>query len=605
MMAQCGLSEDIMSQANQGKPKKYRIDKVSKEKSDKKRPKKDTEAQKSKKQDVSATGARTITSSNNSQYATTLGDCLIYGAASVVEGNEYEYFLECSSGQTADYWEIECGVAKDWYGNMVIVTWSSTSCSNAYVRAMRFDGTILATFVVDISHDVNGGTISNPQQSVGAGQIPSTIYSTSPNAYSCLGAYPFFQWQSSTDGINFVDISGANDESYQPGPLFNTTYFRRRVYCASDVLYTVNSAVITVYSTPLEGGCLLSGDQQVLISSIPQTIYASSSAGGACTGLYQYQWQRSTDNQYFENISGATGENLVFTAPVTQTTYFQRRTTCGSNVAFVGIVTVSTTSTLLFYNDITSGSFSKNDCPSGTGSAVVYTVPAGTYSSTISLADANAKAQNDVNLNGQSYANTNGYCYWGNNLLQVSFTKSNCTEAGQGSSVLYTVPANTFISQISQTDADQKAQSDVIANGQSYANFNGYCTWYNDAVAGNYFSNVCQYGYTPLAYYVTVAASQFSSTVSKADANYKAQLHAQSLANTNGVCQNNMNCSANCTGEGQKCIDGNCEWGYQVYTESYYDYWLGLYVCVYHYEWSDGSWSPNYYYYSYFGSCLF
>jgi YD repeat-containing protein len=64
-----------------------------------------------------------------------------------------------------------------------------------------------------------------------------------------------------------------------------------------------------------------------------------------------------------------------------------------------------------FGNAPMSQSFTKNDCPGGaTGSAVVYTVPANTYLSTISIADANARAQNDINANGQNYANANGSC---------------------------------------------------------------------------------------------------------------------------------------------------------------------------------------------------
>ncbi len=64
-----------------------------------------------------------------------------------------------------------------------------------------------------------------------------------------------------------------------------------------------------------------------------------------------------------------------------------------------------------FYNVARSFTFNKNNCStSGSGSAVVYTVPASSYSSTISQADADAKAQNDINNNGQNYANSNGTC---------------------------------------------------------------------------------------------------------------------------------------------------------------------------------------------------
>jgi hypothetical protein len=61
----------------------------------------------------------------------------------------------------------------------------------------------------------------------------------------------------------------------------------------------------------------------------------------------------------------------------------------------------------------------KNDCPRGyKGSYVTYSVAAGTYSSTISQADADSKAQNDLNSNKQAYANNNGDCTRGNKLLK-------------------------------------------------------------------------------------------------------------------------------------------------------------------------------------------
>lgn len=58
-----------------------------------------------------------------------------------------------------------------------------------------------------------------------------------------------------------------------------------------------------------------------------------------------------------------------------------------------------------------SGTYTKATCGTGFGgSNVTYTVPAGIYSSTISVSDANLKAQADVAANGQNYANENGTC---------------------------------------------------------------------------------------------------------------------------------------------------------------------------------------------------
>lgn len=65
----------------------------------------------------------------------------------------------------------------------------------------------------------------------------------------------------------------------------------------------------------------------------------------------------------------------------------------------------------VFYNVAVSQSFTRNNCPAPQiGGTVTYTVPAKRYSSTISQADADAKAQADINANGQNYANVNGTC---------------------------------------------------------------------------------------------------------------------------------------------------------------------------------------------------
>jgi hypothetical protein len=65
-----------------------------------------------------------------------------------------------------------------------------------------------------------------------------------------------------------------------------------------------------------------------------------------------------------------------------------------------------------FTNTTVSRSFTKNDCTDNTAIAEIvnYIVEVGTYESTISQEDADAKAQEDLNTNGQAYANNNGKC---------------------------------------------------------------------------------------------------------------------------------------------------------------------------------------------------
>lgn len=64
-----------------------------------------------------------------------------------------------------------------------------------------------------------------------------------------------------------------------------------------------------------------------------------------------------------------------------------------------------------FYNVAKSQYFKKNDCPPGSEpESYKYVVQAGMHSSTISQADADQKAQNDINTNGQIVANSSGKC---------------------------------------------------------------------------------------------------------------------------------------------------------------------------------------------------
>lgn len=58
-----------------------------------------------------------------------------------------------------------------------------------------------------------------------------------------------------------------------------------------------------------------------------------------------------------------------------------------------------------------------------------------------------------------------------------------------GDQVTYTVAAGVYTSNVSQVDADSKAQADIDANGQNYANANGGCkasiTATNIGIAGD------------------------------------------------------------------------------------------------------------------------
>lgn len=129
-----------------------------------------------------------------------------------------------------------------------------------------------------------------------------------------------------------------------------------------------------------------------------------------------------------------------------------------------------------------SGTAEKNNClPGETGSVVTYVVAAGTYSSQVSQAEADQLALNDIANNKQTFANDNGVCVpdpatvFENELQSQEFTKNDCGLNETGSVVLYSVPAGTYQSTVSQEAANQLALNDITQEGQNYANLVGNC----------------------------------------------------------------------------------------------------------------------------------
>jgi hypothetical protein len=211
--------------------------------------------------------------------------------------------------------------------------------------------------------------------------------------------------------------------------------------------------------------------------------------------------------------------------------------------------TCTTPPPVTYHNVVASATATRNNCSAGyRGSTVTYTVAASTYSSLVSQADADAQAQADLLANKQTYANTNGTCtlipVYYNTQVSTSVNRNNCGDGYIGSLVTYTIPANTYSSTISQSDAQSKATTDLSANAQSYANSNGTCTatpvYWNAQASGIATRNNCGIGYTGSQVTYVVAANTYSSTVSQAAADALASTdvnnNKQAYANLNGVC---------------------------------------------------------------------
>lgn len=208
---------------------------------------------------------------------------------------------------------------------------------------------------------------------------------------------------------------------------------------------------------------------------------------------------------------------------------------------------------VVYRNKRQSALFTKEGCNPETekGEELEYVVEAGKYTSVISQSDADDKAMKDIEQNGQNWVNEHGRCItilWYNVKKSKSFRKNDCDpDTEEGSLVTMTIEAGQFSSTISQEDADRKAEAELNAKGQDYANSHGTCNtikWYNDRKSKMFQKTDCEVTEVGSMVEYVVEAGRFSSSVSKEDANQKAldalEAEGPGYANEHGTCETNL-----------------------------------------------------------------
>ena len=183
---------------------------------------------------------------------------------------------------------------------------------------------------VNIYNEFKPGKLNGDNQDICYNTKPGLIdYSILPTGGGNVYSY---QWQVSTDDVNFVNIPEEKSKTYQPGILTSSVYYRLQVTSATDcgIVYTpsVKMNVLPKIVAPQ----ITTISQPVCYNTAPPLLSVTVNATGG-DEIFSYQWQRSTDNITFENING---EILKYYQPyaLTQTTYYRvialPRLGCGS-----------------------------------------------------------------------------------------------------------------------------------------------------------------------------------------------------------------------------------------------------------------------------------
>jgi gliding motility-associated-like protein len=163
-----------------------------------------------------------------------------------------------------------------------------------------------------------------------------------------LGTYTY-TWASSTDNVNFTNLA-VTTQTYQPGTLTSTTWFRRTV--ASGVCAENSAFRITVL--PLITGNTVTADQTVCNTTLPSSLTGNAPGGG--DGRFRYIWEKKdSSSPAWVNAEGANTTASYQPPLLDGTTQFRRNVYSGENNCCSSVSAAVTVSVDIMPLNITAG----------------------------------------------------------------------------------------------------------------------------------------------------------------------------------------------------------------------------------------------------------
>src|SRR6185437_12216117 len=174
------------------------------------------------------------------------------------------------------------------------------------------------TVTVNIEPHLAAGTLNQSNLTINPGADPGAITSSQPTGGFCTSETYIYQWEQSLDGVHFINISGANNLSYDPGNLSVNTDLRMVTACGSD---TVVSPVC-IANVSVIAGAVTPATQQLNYGGNAGQLSIAGATGGS--GAYSYEWQAS-DDAVFTTYSVVGSNTTTYTPPanMTNTTYYR------------------------------------------------------------------------------------------------------------------------------------------------------------------------------------------------------------------------------------------------------------------------------------------
>jgi len=265
-----------------------------------------------------------------------------------------------------------------WETSSNLIAWNQVAATTAFspgaptantyyrriVNSTVCPGNTSLILAIQVDNPIIANTILT-DQSICTGTAPITLTGSQPSGGD--GTSYSYQWQNSTNGVTFNNIGGGNAINYSPPVLAVSTYYRRVVGSGQCAPSTSSSVLITVF--PVVTNNTVGSAQTICTGSTPTALTGSVPLGGS--GTYIYQWESSSNNFFYNTITGEINQNLTL-GPIVTTTYYRR----------VVSATCSNTSTMVQITanpNVSNNTLSANQtiCTGGAGATIVGAPPAG------------------------------------------------------------------------------------------------------------------------------------------------------------------------------------------------------------------------------------
>src|SRR5574343_1294790 len=241
---------------------------------------------------LNISGPQTVTQGSSYSYYPTYN-----GSGTYINNGTYSYtitggYVTGNPGQT-----YKSGTCTNcvYYSLSISITWTSSSGTLTFVNSVG-PKTINITAITALSP----GSISPSSQTINYNTFPSTLSATAATGGAASPVYAY-QWMSSTENVNWTNISGATSQNYSPGSLTSSIYYRRKVTetVTNTIAYTASVFVnvlpqLTVSIAPVS--------QTINAGNTPSALSATVNGGN---GSYTYQWQSSLNNSTWSTVGSA------------------------------------------------------------------------------------------------------------------------------------------------------------------------------------------------------------------------------------------------------------------------------------------------------------